>query len=180
MTQYGGTQQTMMFQYNSLSTDCVIQLDAVQTTGGDRVSIFLSDTADPYSGKSLGIFFRQTGTWPHYELGIYSPAFGEVDSGLATGIADSANWNNYAVHLKGSSATFYINEVSLGTIDLATFSSGQDYSGYSSTYIGLGVDGGGTIKWVDNFQVGRAASNGGHALRIGASERGRNWFAGAP
>ncbi len=161
MTQYGGGRQVMMFQYNSLSTDIVIQFDAIQTAAGaDRVSIFLSDTANPYTGKSLGIFFRPIDTI-HSKLGIYNPTLAEVDSGLSTGIASAAVWKNYAVHLKGSSATFYVNEVSLGTIDLATFSPGKDYSGYSTAYIGFGVDGAnGTIKWADNFQVGRAASSG--------------------
>jgi hypothetical protein len=36
---------------------------------------------------------------------------------------------------------------------LATFSPGKDYSVYSTSYIGFGVDGG-SIKWADNFQVG--------------------------
>jgi len=173
MMQSGQTQQTMMLQYNSLSTDIVIQFDAIQTVGGDRVSIFLSDSTNPYAGNSsLGIFFRPTGA--AVELGIYNPALGEVNSGLATGITSAAVWNNYAVHLNGSIATFYVNQVSLGTIDLATFSPGNDYSTYSTNYIGFGVDGAGTIvgfgsiKWVDNFQVGTQASSGGYSSWAGA------------
>lgn len=154
MTQNGATGQVMMFQYNSLRSDFVIQFDAAQTAGGDRVSFYLSDSTNPYAGNSLGIFFRPTSA--SVKLGIYNPALGEGNSGFTTGIATSAAWNNYAVHLNGSSATFYVNEVSRGTIDLATFSPGNDYSAYSTSYIGFGVDGTGTVKWADNFQVGAA------------------------
>lgn len=149
-----------------LSDSYVVQFDVVQTS--DRVDITSSPVRDTAFGgqdiagqRSLTVFFRgdnrSNSAYP--SIGIYSPYAQETDSGLAlggTGVS-VGQWANYAVRFdRGSNEIeIYVNQVSLGSLDLSTFAGGI-YADWSHAAVSVGgFDfGGSSILWTDNFQVG--------------------------
>jgi len=137
-----------------LRHDFVVQTDFVQTA--DRVDITAGaarDTIAPPYG--LSVFFRTTGhAGP--EIGLYSSATAEVDTGLTSGIPVAGQWHNYAVRFNQVSRELevFVDQVSRGVIDLDTIAGGA-FSSYALSNAAVSIGGaGGNRTWCDNFQVG--------------------------
>ena len=159
----------------------VVQFDAVQTV--DRVDITVTNTRNGLAGANgLSIFFRANGSanlGNSAEVGIYNPALGEVLAPFDTGSAsvDVGEWHNYAVSfdLVTLQLGLYVDQISLGTIDLNTFG-GTKFGGgtvapgafaalvsaATNDAISVGAAGGNRV-WTDNFQVGSAVPEPGAA-----------------
>lgn len=132
-----------------------VQVDAVQTP--DRIDISSGSAVGIFASDSLSVFFRGDGS------GNASLFNGSVDTPIQgqagfetfnTGIAGAGEWNNYAVRFDRADqeVELYVNESSLGTIDLTTFAGGI-YQDFSNAVVGAGGSGG-DRTWTDNFQVG--------------------------
>ena len=132
-----------------------VQVDAVQNP--DRVDISSGAGVGIFASNSLSVFFRGDGS------GNASLFNGAVDTAIQsqpgfeafnTGITGSGEWNNYAVRYDrpDKEVELYVNETSLGVIDLTTFAGGI-YQDFSNAFVGAG-GAGGDRTWTDNFQVG--------------------------
>ena len=137
-----------------LRDNFVVQFDAILTQ--DRIDVSVGD-GDGLTGNCLSIFFRIDG---HVSprIGLFSPAAGETDSGLATSITSQSEWNNFAVHFDRPENVirFYVNEVFIGELDLNTFANSA-YKNYSTNAISIGI-GSMVTSNLDNFQVGQPES----------------------
>jgi hypothetical protein len=156
----------------------VVQVDAVQVP--DRIDI----TSGPIAGtifqeNSLSVFFRgQNTNDPNPALPnnislftrVIDPVTGNPVNrdvpvrgqpgyeNFGTGLAGSREWHNYAVRFDQSNKLIevFVDEVSLGTIDLTTFDNGT-FANFSNAAVSAGSgDGAGDRTWTDNFQVGAA------------------------
>lgn len=135
----------------------VVQVDSVQQP--DRVDITVGDTASNIFGAgNISIFFRETGHPSFPEIGIFNGGVGELDTLLNSGIAGNNEWHNYALLVDVSDETIevFVDENSLGVLDLVNDFGGA-YSGIlSNSFVGTGGAGSDRI-WTDNFQVGAVA-----------------------
>ncbi len=137
-----------------LRNNFVVQFDAFQSP--DRIDITANATRDTIAsgGNGLSVFFRTTGNvFP--EIGLYN-GLSEVSTGLTSGIASINAWHNYAVHFDQlhNKVEIFVDEVSRGVIDLATFNGGSH-----NTISNAAVSVGGTATtgnrfWSDNVQIG--------------------------
>ena len=142
----------------------VIQSDFVQLP--DRVDFTIGGTPNTIGGaNNLNIFFRQTGTSPWFEIGIYNSTIGEKDTGLNSdinvrNIAINTGWNNYALLVDVDNETIepFVNEQSKGIIDLKVVHGGAYAGILNNSFIGIGGAGSDRL-WSDNFQVGSPAIN---------------------
>jgi hypothetical protein len=130
----------------------VVQTDFVQLS--DRVDITVGATPGNIFGSgNISIFFRETG---HAlgEIGIFNGA-SETITGLTTGIPGNNAWQNYAllVNIPNDTIEVFVNEVSRGTIDLATIGGGAYAGILNNAFVGVGGAGDDRL-WSDNFQVG--------------------------
>lgn len=134
----------------------VVQVDAVQV--GDRIDISSGDTVGIFATNSLSVFFRGDGS------GNASLFNGTLDTPIQsiiptfnTGISGAGDWHNYAVRydIPGREIELYVDEVSVGLIDLTTFAGGT-YQNFSNATVGAGAGlaAGENRTWTDNFQVG--------------------------
>ncbi|MDE0570818.1 MAG: LamG domain-containing protein [Verrucomicrobiales bacterium] len=142
----------------------IIQSDFVQLP--DRVDFTVGGTPNTIGGAdNLNIFFRQTGTSPWFEIGIYNSLIGEKDTGLSSDIAVrnvtlNTGWNNYAllVDVGNEMIEAFVNEESKGVIDLNVIHDGAYAGILNNSYIGIGGAGSDRL-WSDDFQVGSPALN---------------------
>ncbi len=142
----------------------IIQSDFVQLP--DRVDFTVGGTPNTIGGAdNLNIFFRQTGTSPWFEIGIYNSLIGEKDTGLSSDIAVrngalNTGWNNYAllVDVGNEMIEVFVNEESKGVIDLNVIHDGAYAGILDNSYIGVGGAGSDRL-WSDNFQVGSPGLN---------------------
>ncbi len=138
-----------------LRDEYIVQFDAVSVP--DRIDISSGATVGIFGASSLSVFFRGDGT------GGASLFNGAVDTpiqtsmpGFNTGITGAGIWYNYAVRfdIPDQEIEIFVNESSIGVIDLTTFAGGI-YGGFSNGVVGGGGSpGGGDRVWTDNFQVG--------------------------
>lgn len=149
-----------------LRSSYVVQFDAVQVA--DRIDISSGSAAGIFAGSSLSVFFRGDGS------GNASLFNGTVDTSIRTsyplfntGITGAGQWTNYAVRFDqpGQKIELYVNQISRGIIDLATFAGGA-YANYSNAWVGggAGLGAGENRTWTDNFQVGAAVPEAGSVL----------------
>ena len=152
-----------------LRDEYIVQVDAV--TVGDRIDI----TSGPnpgtiFQGNSLSVFFRGNGSG---NASLYN---GSVDTPIQTtmpnfntGIEGPGRWRNYAVRFDriDQEIELYVNEVSVGIIDLNTFAGGL-YANFSNGAVGAGAGLalGETRTWTDNFQVGAPVPEPGAAALL--------------
>lgn len=140
-----------------LRDEYFVQVDAVAV--GDRIDITSGGIPGTiFQPNSLSIFFRGDGSG---NASLYN---GTTDTPIRnhipefdTGITGPGEWHNYAVRFDqtDSEIELYIDEVSVGVIDLTTFADGL-YQNYSNAAVGAGsgLAGGENRTWTDNFQVG--------------------------
>lgn len=144
----------------------VVQVDAVQV--GDRIDISSGAAVGIFAPNSLSVFFRGDGS------GNASLFNGAVDTAIQgiiptfnTGIAGAGQWYNYAVRydIPGREIELFVNENSVGVIDLTTFAGGI-YQNFSNAVVGAGAGlaGGENRTWTDNFQVGSVIPEPGSAV----------------
>ncbi len=133
-----------------------VQVDAVQV--GDRID--MSSGAGPgiFAGSSLSVFFRGDGS-ANASLfnGSQDISIRSIIPTFTTGITGAGQWNNYAATFDTNAKTIelFVNEFSLGVIDLKTFNGGT-HANFSNAFVGAGAGlaGGENRTWTDNFQVG--------------------------
>ena len=156
------------FEYG-LRDDFIVQFDAVQTE--DRINITIGDRPatigdQPEELKKpmplLSVFFRAPGT-PYSEIGVYTPAKGEVETGIRSGIAKPFQWHNYAVriNLREKRLGIWVDRQYRGTIDLTAITQGMgkgskrswaDLS-WAKQFVTVGASGSSRV-WSDNFRIG--------------------------
>lgn len=135
----------------------VVQLDAVQQP--DRVDITIGDTPNNIFGAgNLSVFFRESNHPSYPEVGIFNGSL-ETDTGLSSGIAGNNEWHNYALLVDVPNDTIepFVDETSLGVIDLSTIGGGAYAGILSNAFVGTGGSGADRL-WSDNFQVGSVAA----------------------
>lgn len=165
-TQTGGNNLGYGVSYG-LRNEYVVQVDMVQVT--DRVDI--TSGGMPPAGhiaapNSISVFFRGDGSGNAsiYNGVVDTPIRGQPGyNGFNTGIAawnasvngGQSRWYNYAVRFDqpDNEIELYVNEVSLGVIDLDTFAGGIYSAGFSNQFVGVSSSTG-DRTWTDNFQVG--------------------------
>lgn len=137
-----------------LRREYIVQVDAVQS--GDRVDITTGPTPGTIGGgdSSLSVFIRGTnGTISLYD-GVDTVVPIET---VNTGISTPGVWHNYAVKFDQDDLTVevFVDEQSKGVVDLVTFAGGR-YADFSNAAVGAGIGlaGGESRAWTDNFQVG--------------------------
>ena len=131
----------------------VVQTDFVQTS--DRVNITIGDTPNTIASPSnIALFFRRSGH-PSPEIGIFNADAGETDTGFTSEIEGNNLWQNYAVRVDIPNDTLevFVNEVSRGVLDLATFAGGAYAGILNNGVVSVGAAGD-DRQWSDNFQVG--------------------------
>jgi hypothetical protein len=151
-----------------LRDEYIVQVDATQPP--DRVDITSGPTAGTiFQGNSVTVFFRGpqwAGNATHgNNISIFSQINGvNTDTPLrgqpgfeefSTGLSDAPRaWHNYAVRFDQADQEIeiFLDEVSLGVIDLNTFAGGI-YAGFSNGAVSVGGTAGDRL-WTDNFQVG--------------------------
>ena len=149
-----------------LRTSYLVQVDAVQVA--DRIDVSSGSAAGIFSLNSLTVFFRGDGS------GNASLFNGTTDTSIQatnplfnTGITGAGQWYNYAVRYDqpGNEIELYVNQLSLGIIDLTTFAGGA-YTGFSNAWTGAGagLGAGENRTWTDNFQVGAPVPEAASAL----------------
>jgi hypothetical protein len=154
-TQTGGSIDYAL-PYGGLRTSYIVQVDAVQV--GDRIDISSGSGPGIFASQSLSVFFRGDGS------GNASLFNGAIDTPIRsliptfnTGITGSGQWNNYAVRydLPAHQIELFVNQNSVGLIDLTTFAGGI-YDNFSTAWVGAGggLAAGENRVWTDNFQVG--------------------------
>lgn len=142
--------------YGGLRSSYVVQVDAVQVA--DRIDISSGAGPGIFSAQSLSVFFRGDGSG---NASLYN---GSTDTPIRsiiptfnTGITGSGQWNNYAVRydLVALEIELFVNQNSVGVIDLTTFAGGI-YANFGNQWVGAGggLAAGENRVWTDNFQVG--------------------------
>jgi hypothetical protein len=147
-----------------LSDHYVVQYDAVLLS--DRVDISSGPVRDGIvfnasAVDALSIFFRPDNVpdhgSPQFSVSIYNPVLGETNSGLGSIGLTYGQWANFAVRFDRTNHVIevFVNEVSLGVLDMATFAGGV-YNNWSNAAVSVGgwTWGESNIFWTDNFQVG--------------------------
>jgi hypothetical protein len=163
--------------FSSLRRQFVVQFDAVQTPGQVHVNV------GPAAGSivqrnSLTVAFNgdnpaDAARANTVSLVTYTTTDGltftpveTVVPGISTGLAGNRQWHNYAARFDADAnkVQVYLDEQSLGTVDLTTFAGGI-YADFSTDAINVGASAGagttstgaGNRVWTDNFQVGSVA-----------------------
>ncbi|MCG8448115.1 MAG: hypothetical protein MI725_00870, partial [Pirellulales bacterium] len=137
-----------------LENEYVVQFDAVQTL--DRINITTSAVRDSFVHPSgLSVFFRDKDR-PGPEIGLYNVNVGETDTGFSSGINEKF-WYNYAVRfdIPNDELEVFVDEVSVGTLDLSTFASGSYANIMTNAAVSVGHSDPGTPAtsprgWSDN------------------------------
>ncbi len=156
------------FEYG-LRDDFVVQFDAVQPE--DRINITIGDRPatigdQPEELKKpmplLSVFFRAPGT-PYPEIGIYTPAKGEVETGIRSGISKPYQWHNYAVRINLREKRFgvWVDRQYRGAIDLTAITQGMEKGSkrswadlsWTKQFVTVGAAGSSRV-WSDNFRIG--------------------------
>jgi hypothetical protein len=140
-----------------LRSEFVVQFDAFQSP--DRIDITANATRNAIAtaGNGLSVFFRTDGHGLP-EIGLYN-GLSEIDSGLESPILSINDWHNYAVRfdLADSEVEVFVDQVSLGIVDLSTLNGGtHDTINNAAVSVG-GTATSGARFWSDNFQVGAFA-----------------------
>lgn len=153
------------FEYD-LRTVFTVQYDAVFAPFTDRYDITVNTTPSSLAGPNgLSLFIRKPDLGLA-EVGLYCPGIAlprERDTGLKTGIEDG--WHNLAAtfDLDNGLIEVYVDENSIGQIDLKTFEGGvywNQVNADTNKYVNIGWATrnvtGNTVSmfWIDNFQVG--------------------------
>ena len=149
-----------------LRDEYIVQFDATQPN--DRVDITsaaVPGTIGAAGAPSLSVFFRGPGWATNATHGNNISLYnGVTDTPIrgqpgyeefSTGLSDITRaWHNYAVRFDAANEEIeiFLDEVSLGVIDLNTFAGGI-YAGFSNAAVSVGGTAGDRI-WSDNFQVG--------------------------
>ena len=154
----------------------VVQVDA--TTVQDRIDITTAPApGNIFQPNSLSVFFRGQATGANAgNISLFrvingvntdTPVRGQPGfEAFDTGLAGSRDWHNYAVRFDrlGNEIEIYVDEQSLGVIDLTAFAGGI-YADFSNGAVGAGGSpGGGDRVWTDNFQVGAVPEPGTFAM----------------
>lgn len=148
-----------------LRRDFVVQADAMAPANGTVAFTTASGRDSQGYGDGLTLRVRRPGTGAP-QVGLYTPGVGEVDTGLTPGLG--AGWHTYGVRfdLTRGRVTVDIDDVRLGTVDLATVGGGRlATTAYSHGAVSVGLDLGlppaGTTPagWVDNVLVGAPAAS---------------------
>jgi len=139
-----------------LRTRYTVQVDAVQV--GDRIDISSGGGPGIFGVNSLSIFFRGDGSGNASLFnGAADVPIQSVIPAFNTGITGAGQWNNYAATFDTSARTveLFVNQLSLGVIDLNTFNGGT-HANFSNAFVGAGAGlaAGENRTWTDNFQVG--------------------------
>ncbi len=163
-TQTGGGGTDWSIPY-ALRLEYVVQVDAIQVP--DRIDIVSGTAPGIFTPSSIAVFFRGDGSG---NASLYN---GTTDTPIQstfpsfnTGITGSGIWYNYAVRydLPDHEIEIFVNQNSIGTIDLTTFAGGI-YDNFSNDWVGTGAGvGAGDRTWTDNFQVGAVPEPGTAAL----------------
>jgi hypothetical protein len=133
-----------------------VQVDAVQVA--DRIDISSGGAPGIFGANSLSIFFRGDGSGNASLFnGTADIPIRNIIPTFTTGITGSGQWINYAATFDTSARTveLFVNELSLGVIDLNTFNGGT-HANFSNAFVGAGagLGAGENRTWTDNFQVG--------------------------
>jgi len=160
--------------FNSIRHRLVVQFDAIQTPGQVHVNVapapgfieqrnsltvaFNGDNAADAARANKVSLLTYTTT-----DGITFTPLETVLPGISTGLAGSRQWHNYAALFDADAKTvqIFLDEISLTTVDLATFAGGA-YGGFSTDAFNVGASAGagtaatgaGNRAWTDNVQVG--------------------------
>jgi hypothetical protein len=160
-TQTGGN----IFGYGvdySLREEYVVQVDGITVTDRFDITSGGVPTGNSFiaAPNSISVFFRGNGTGG---VSIYNGAVDTPVPGMNTGIAaynaaangGQSRWNNYAVRFDrpDNEIEIYVNQNSLGVIDLDTFAGGIYAAGFSNHFVSVSTASG-DRTWTDNFQVG--------------------------
>ncbi|CAN5176096.1 hypothetical protein BH23VER1_BH23VER1_33060 [soil metagenome] len=137
-----------------LSNHFVFQTDYVQQV--DRVDMTVGSVAgDIFGAGNISVFFRINDHASLPSIGLFNAGAGEFDTGFASTIPSVAEWHNYAlrVDVPNEQIEVYVNESSVGILDLGTVNGGA-YAGILNNGT-VSVGGAGNDRqWSDNFQVG--------------------------
>ena len=158
-----------------LRDEYVVQVDAVAVN--DRIDITSGATPGTIGPGNLSVFFRGPG-WAGNathgnNISLYNgttdtPVRGQPGfENFNTGLSDMPRqWHNYAVRFDtvDQEIEIFVDEVSLGVIDLNTFAGGT-YAGFSNAAVGAGGTAGERL-WTDNFQVGAVVPEPGAAALV--------------
>ena len=159
----GGVDYGIPYGLRSVYT---VQVDAVQV--GDRIDISSGGGVGIFASNSLSVFFRGDGTGNAslFNGSLDIPVRNAIPS-FTTNIAGAGQWNNYAAtfDMTGKTIELFVNEVSLGVIDLTTFNGGT-HANFSNAFVGAGAGlaVGESRTWTDNFQVGSAVPEPGSLI----------------
>lgn len=141
----------------------VLQTDAMlAAVSGERLDLYVAPVAGAGigngSGSAIVVFIRGTG-----DVDLYNVGAGDKRTPWNTGVTVSAlggdgdtTWHNYAVLFDVANDTMelFVDEVSKGVLDLATFEGGL-FSGIPDEYAGVG---GSSALYdnvvLDNYQIG--------------------------
>ena len=161
-----------------LRDEYVVQVDAVAVN--DRIDITTGGTPGTIGAGNLSVFFRgplwATNATHANNVSLYN---GATDTPLrgqpgfenfSTGLSDQPRaWHNYAVRFDSADQEIelFVDEVSLGVIDLNTFAGGI-YAGFTNGAVGAGGTAGERL-WTDNFQVGAVVPEPGALALAGAA-----------
>ncbi len=141
----------------------VLQVDAMlAAVAGERLDLYVAPVAGAWIGNdsadAIVVFIRGTG-----EVQLFNKATGDKATPLNTGVTVSSlggdgdiAWHNYAVLFDVANDTMelFVDEVSRGVLDLATFEGGL-FSGIPDEYAGVGgSSAGGDNVVLDNYQIG--------------------------
>ena len=158
-------------------THYVVQVDATQTS--DRIDITSGqvpgtifqpnsltvffrgwDASDPTHGNNVSLFTQVLNPTTNMLENLDTPVRGQPGyETFHTGLAGERKWHNYAVRFDqaGKKVEIFVDERSIGVIDLLTFAGGA-YQNFSNAAVGVGGEpGAGDRVWTDNFQVGSVA-----------------------
>ncbi len=133
-----------------------VQVDAVQV--GDRIDISSGGGVGIFAANSLSVFFRGDGSGNASLFnGGLDVSIRSVIPTFTTNITGAGQWINYAASfdMSGKTIELFVNQVSLGVIDLTAFNGGT-HANFSNAFVGAGAGlaGGENRTWTDNFQVG--------------------------
>jgi len=156
LTQHGTAGLDYGVQYG-LRDEFVVQFDAVQVS--DRIDITAGTKKDTIFAPGLTVFFKPAGNAT--EIGLFNGVpFSLANTGFSSPTIEG-QWYNYAVRfdIPDSEIEIFIDEVSLGVVDLTTFNGGT-HNTASNAFVNIGGATGATDNrlWTDNFQVGQVGS----------------------
>jgi len=157
-SQSGGPGTGAGFDYG-IRNHFIFQADVVVTS--DRVDLTLGADGDAniFDPGALSIFFRDPDATGFPDIGIYTPSVGEANTGFTSSVLEVGQFANMAIraNLATSELEVFVNEVSLGTLQLSTFAGGAYAPFLNNRSVGISAAGGDRL-WFDNAQVGAVAA----------------------